>query len=99
MTLVKDGLDPGHSLSQMHCAQQKKQFPLILDRGSQSYLSWFIVYLAYGAHPCASACPSLPESGWARAHLCLMVPAPMADISKNAQILIGYVGRLCGGLA
>jgi len=45
MTLVKDGLDPGHSLSQMHCVQQKKQFPLILDRGSQSYLSWFIVSL------------------------------------------------------
>jgi len=45
MTLVKDGLDPGHSLSQMHCAKQKKKFPLILVRGSQSYLSWFIVSL------------------------------------------------------
>jgi len=32
----------------MHCAQQKKQFPLILVRGSQSYLSWFIVSLACG---------------------------------------------------
>jgi len=31
----------------MHCAQQKKQFPLILVRGSQSYLSWFF-YSIFG---------------------------------------------------
>jgi len=48
MTLVKDGLDPVHSLRIPDALRvTEKTVSLILVRGSQSCLSWYIVSLAY----------------------------------------------------
>jgi len=42
---LRNNIDHGHSASRDALLATEKKFPLILDRGSQSYLSWFIVSL------------------------------------------------------
>jgi len=49
-------------------------------------LAFQTAHTHYGAHPCAPACQSLPESGWVRAHLCQMVPAPMCVVDMQLYV-------------
>jgi len=42
---LRNNIDHGHSQSRDVLRATEKKFPLLLDRGSQSYLSWFIVSL------------------------------------------------------
>jgi len=42
---LRNNIDHGHSQYRDVLRATEKKFPLILDRGSQSYLSWFIVSL------------------------------------------------------